>query len=821
MTDLVGRRLGDFDVVRELGRGGMGVVYAARQLSLNRRVALKVLAPGLGLTPRAVDRFRREAEAAARLHHTNIVPVYATGEQDGVHFYAMELIDGPSLDHVVRQLRGRPEGKPAELPPELGRTAPYVGAAPLTPTAGSTGLDPGAAYFDTVARMVADVADALYHAHQSGVLHRDIKPSNLLLSPDGRLSVNDFGLARVLEQPGVTMTGEFVGTPAYTSPEQVAGGRIPVDHRTDVYSLGATLYELLTLRPPFVADRRDQLLAMVVQKDPVPPRRVNPKVPVDLETVCLKAMEKDPDRRYQSARDLADDLRRYVNRFAIRARRAGPVTKLRKWAKRNPALTAALAGLLLLALAVGFFAYQARRAEQERLAERRQQAIDQALVAALGGDFVAADKATREAEVLGAHPGWVRMLQGLVELHRGDPRRAMEQLRQAVDLMPDSVAARAMLLWARANTGEWLDLLEDELAALERLRPVTAEDYLFLGSLQAAKHPAAAVRTLDEAIARRKSGVALLTRAWARSRLASDTGTPVDAEEAVDDARAAQAMLGDTPYVLVMSLAVHDEAAAAYRRTGRADRRAEHVARGEELAARLEPYRDRDVALIARGYFFWEKGDDGAALAEWRRASERGSGLATKLHVWGLYRRGEFRQALRVCEAAAGEGRASPVEVERLYVFAELDPAAARTAYREVARRPRPDKVPLHPTLWYACAARLLGDNSAADDLIRPLRDSIHRLPGLEPWCDALIAYNCGERTDEQLLAAAGASRWARCEGHHHVALRRLAAGSRAAAREHFRQSVATHVFAQYELAWSRAFLDRMENDDTWPPWVR
>jgi serine/threonine protein kinase len=121
MTDLVGRRLGDFDVVRELGRGGMGVVYEARQLSLNRRVALKVLAPGLGLTPRAVDRFRREAEAAAKLHHTNIVPVYATGEQDGVHFYAMELIDGPSLDHVVRQLRGRPEGKPAELPPELGR----------------------------------------------------------------------------------------------------------------------------------------------------------------------------------------------------------------------------------------------------------------------------------------------------------------------------------------------------------------------------------------------------------------------------------------------------------------------------------------------------------------------------------------------------------------------------------------------------------------------------------------------------------------------------------------------------------------------------
>src|SRR5262249_1154065 len=148
-------------------------------------------------------------------------------------------------------------------------------------------------------------------------------------------------------------------------------------------------------------------------------------------------------------------------------------------------------------------------------------------------------------------------------------------------------------------------------------------------------------------------------------------------------ARAARAMLGDTPYVLVISLAVHDEAAAAYRRSGREDRRAEHLARGEELAAWLGAYRDLDLALIARGYFFKAKGDDEGAFAEWRRASERGSGLATKLHLWGLYRRGEFRRALRVCDAAAGEGRGNPSEVERLYVLAELDPAAARTAFRE------------------------------------------------------------------------------------------------------------------------------------------
>ena len=226
---LVERRwVGDFEILREIGRGGMGVVYEARQVSLNRPVALKVLGPGLGLTPQAVQRFRREAEAAAKLHHTNIVPVYTTGEQDGIHFYAMELIEGPSLNDVILQLRQSPSyesfsaGKSATddpVPFGLLLTSPMVDC-PVTPSksaalGSSSQLSAGSQYFDTVARLTADVADALEYAHTHGVIHRDIKPANLLLTPEGRLSVNDFGLARVLEQPGVTMTGEFVGTPAH------------------------------------------------------------------------------------------------------------------------------------------------------------------------------------------------------------------------------------------------------------------------------------------------------------------------------------------------------------------------------------------------------------------------------------------------------------------------------------------------------------------------------------------------------------------------------------------------------------------------------
>jgi serine/threonine protein kinase len=492
MASPVGERLGDFEVVRELGRGGMGVVYEARQVSLNRRVALKVLSTGLGLTPKAVDRFRREAEAAARLHHTNIVPVYATGEANGVHFYAMELIEGPSLDRAVRQLRDQQEGKPAELPPDLGLTGAYVEPAPLTPTGSSSGLDSGAAYFDTVARMVADVADALHHAHRGGVIHRDVKPSNLLLSPDGRLSVNDFGLARVLEQPGVTQTGEFVGTPAYMSPEQVTAGRIPVDHRTDVYSLGATLYELLTLRPPFAAPGRDQLLAMVVQKEPAPPRRVNPKVPVDLETICLKCLEKDPDRRYATAKDLADDLRRYVNRFAISAKRIGPVGKLKKWAKRNPWLSAAAAGVVVAVAAAAFFAYRTRELARERLADERRHeeelraerwraAIDRSYLAAMGGDFAAAEDGIRDAERHGASPGQVRMLRGVVAYYRGRLQEAIADLEPAAALHRESVAARSLLAVANAGVSQW-GRYEDCMREVNRLTPVTPEDWLLKGT---------------------------------------------------------------------------------------------------------------------------------------------------------------------------------------------------------------------------------------------------------------------------------------------------------------------------------------------------
>ena len=228
--------------------------------------------------------------------------------------------------------------------------------------------------------MIAEVADALDHAHENGVIHRDIKPANLLLSPDGRLSVSDFGLARMLEQPGMTLSGEFVGSPLYMSPEQITAGRVPLDHRTDIYSLGATLYELLTFEPPFPGTSRDEVLANIIQKEPVPPRRHNRKISVDLETICLKAMERDPGRRYASAAEFAADLRRLLRSEPLMARPQWIVTKLARRAARHKVTVSLGAGLVVVLVAAGIVAhwYRGEYAALEREQWARVEALPEA-----------------------------------------------------------------------------------------------------------------------------------------------------------------------------------------------------------------------------------------------------------------------------------------------------------------------------------------------------------------------------------------------------------------------------------------------------------
>jgi tetratricopeptide (TPR) repeat protein len=352
--------LGDFRILREVGRGGMGVVYEAEQVSLGRRVALKVLPAAATLDPRRLLRFQNEARAAACLHHAHIVPVFGVGAERGVQFYTMQLIDGRTLAAVIRDLRRPAEVAAALLPPS---TAPRGALS----TQGGVGQQE---HVRAAARLGVQAAEALDYAHQLGVVHRDVKPGNLILDGRGQLWVTDFGLAQ-LRQGGVslTFTGDVVGTLRYMSPEQALARRAVIDHRTDVYSLGVTLYELLTLRPPFDGTDPPELLRQITSDGPRSPRKWNKAIPTELETVVLKAMARRPAERYATAAELADDLRRFLEDQPVRARRPPLVSRLGRWCRRRRHLVTSVGLVLLTALLLGgldLARRQQRRATLER-----------------------------------------------------------------------------------------------------------------------------------------------------------------------------------------------------------------------------------------------------------------------------------------------------------------------------------------------------------------------------------------------------------------------------------------------------------------------
>ena len=312
-----GMVLGDFDLVRILGRGGMGEVWEAEQKSLSRRVALKLLLPER-VDSKGLEFFAREARAGGRLAHAGIVSIHGTGENEGLHWIAMEMVEGAcDLRRSLEGIRERSE------------------------LSGS--------YHEQCARFLADAAEAMEVAHAAGVIHRDLKPSNILITPDNQPKISDFGLAKLTDERSISAPGDLAGTYLYMSPEQVTAKRMGLDHRTDVFSLGVVMYEMLTLVRPFEGDTSEQVAHKILLEDPPPPNQLRSKVPQDLSVICGRAMEKDPDKRYGSMTEFAADLRRYLTDQPILARPPGPVDRAVKWVRRNPTPTAVI-GVAAVAL---------------------------------------------------------------------------------------------------------------------------------------------------------------------------------------------------------------------------------------------------------------------------------------------------------------------------------------------------------------------------------------------------------------------------------------------------------------------------------------
>ncbi|MFO0891399.1 MAG: protein kinase [Isosphaeraceae bacterium] len=490
-------QLGDYRIVREIGRGGMGVVYEAEQLSLGRRVALKVLSTGPARTEQQFQRFLREARSAAQLHHSNIVPVFGVGEDRGVSYYAMQFIQGHGLDKVLAEV-ARQKHRSAPARPGLPSTPADPGGDPMLtivtrsflsgPRPESTGAEPrpsspyavdsstsfpavanesDGCYARSVAKIGVQVAEALDYAHRQGVLHRDIKPSNLLLDGKGNVWVTDFGLAKtVAEDDDLTRTGDLIGTLRYMAPERFRG---LCDARSDVYAVGLTLYELLALRSPFEASGHERLIFEITHREPPRLRSLCPGVPRDLETIIHKAIEKVPGDRYASSAGLAEDLRCFLENRPIAARRVGSTERLTRWARRNPGLASlgtVVAGLLALTVVILTVAdLRLRRAHAKALAEHAGalRNLDRAIraegevVVQLMDSSLAQARAGRRSDRTGRRFDGIRALR---EAARRDARG-----QRQVEFRNEAIACLALADLRPAMA--WPDRLEDGYLAFD------------------------------------------------------------------------------------------------------------------------------------------------------------------------------------------------------------------------------------------------------------------------------------------------------------------------------------------------------------------
>lgn len=861
----IGTQLGDYKIEKQIGAGGMGVVYQARQVSLNRAVALKVLPANLRTMPNALARFQREVEAAARLRHDNIVAVYTSGETGGSPYYAMEIIDGPPLSDLVKELRRNPlselqsclglpssvdaeadehQALPSWVASHLSNRKPVDGSGSAAKSSDSP--NPGRtshSYFDNIANMLAGVADGLEYAHSNDVIHRDIKPSNLLLSSDGRLHISDFGLVRLSAEPGMTQTGELIGTPYYMAPEQVNFQLGEVDPRTDVYALGATLYELIALRPPIPGSTRDEVLAKIVRNEPVSPRRLNRRIPRDLETICLKALEKEPARRYQSAEAMADDLRRFSACLPIKAKRSSLAARGIKWCRRHPPMAASL----VLACGLGLFAsvqaYRAHEANQRRAnAEVQRDAVsakasaiatdlkvaqaaidkaeateyklllEKALLAALQGNAIEAHAATHEAEDRGAPPGLVHLLRGQAAVPGGRFKTACRELEKAIQLMPNSLAAHASLAEVYHKRG----LLTKGRQLYDELLELPHESYLDLilrGRVESLHNTKKSLETLNQAIELNKQSVAArLVRGEVRAKLAASKGDPQEAEGALEDLRLAQPYLEETPFLMGRFIHAHLVAAAAYESAEQPDQVNQHLDKAGILAQKVGKGFDSYQTHRWRGFYFDRIGDDEKAIAEWRQIEKK----TFSFLILTLYRAGQIEAALEACEQARQRSSSGLADFWLAFVSAAncttADELLQHCNFELLTSRDPKYAWEFVHILW--C---LMGKSEQAEEEVKKI--------GLPETVQGLsrrrYQFYAGEITADRLLRYSKSSRQSLGKSHFNIGMVRLAEGNRSAARQHFEQSASYRNITSYHTFQSRALLAQLDRDPAWPPWIQ
>ncbi len=586
--------LGDYTLRRQIGRGGMGVVYEAWQGSMDRRVALKVMPKAIAVDTKAVARFIQEAQLAGRLSHPNIVHVHGMGVEQQIPYYAMDFVEGETLAQILVKLK--------DLEPEA--ETPF-------------GHKDGAGYFESLARAFADVADGLQHAHSKKVIHRDIKPSNLILDGEGRLRILDFGLARIEGQQSLTISGDVVGTPLYMSPEQARRKKIPVDHRTDIYSLGATLYEMLTLQPPFRGIDHEDTLSQIIELNPVEPSRRNPRVPRDIETIVLKCLRKEPRDRYGTTEALGQDLRRFVRGEVIEARAEAAWEKAVRIAWRWKARLLGVAMVLLLALTSGVVAFKLRGESLQREQVLHHKALMSAVLKLHLGWM------SRQSPVT-CDPGsilrteYFSLLEPYLQWEGGEAgtvEGAVHELKKVADAFPRRPDACYYLARGLSFLGHDVEASQALDLALRRDPVFVAAKVFEAAVLEGNGDPADAERASRLVCATKDAQwaeAALAARRSIRARRWRDAAAALGAVEEIERA--------GEPYVGALA-EVRLERAFCFIMAREPDPALEEIVRVEEAwPAALEP-----LLLKAQVYLLKERKDLAAAICEevYRRAGSK------------------------------------------------------------------------------------------------------------------------------------------------------------------------------------------------------
>ncbi|MFH1418106.1 MAG: protein kinase [Planctomycetota bacterium] len=791
-----GQRLGEFRIVREIGRGGMGVVYEAVQTSLGRRVALKVLPASVTISENALERFHREAHTGGRLHHTSIVPVYAVGEENGINYYAMQLIEGRSLSHYLKTAR--------ESPRSVDRN-----------------------HFKRIAKWGRQAADALAHAHGQGIIHRDIKPANMLYDGKDNVWIFDFGLARASDDPTITQSGDLLGTVRYMSPEQ-ARSESHLDGLTDVYSLGATLYELASLSPAFEGDSRATALRQVTEMEPRPLRQLAPLVPRDIETIVQKCMQKDRSRRYQSAADVAEDLRRFLAGEPILARRTPLSVRAWRWVRRHRGLSASLVAAIVLAIGASLLAAKLRHDEGRRRLQEAYTAI------VMDQDFTRGTELLQDAESRGVDSAELYLYRGLIPMLNEQPQRALPDLEKARELASNDLNALYATARAHVDMGDFNSskhLFEEEGSR----RPASALGWFLRGYAQSRIQESEAIACYNRALEVQPDFVAaIVERATYRGFRLTTEGLREELEPMLRDFDAVAVMRPGISYPYAWR-AWSRLIGAAYAAT-QPDLQEQGLAWLQECRADLgEALRvrrpDDPRALSVSGAYLRYIGDFHGSAKAYNDAMKIHRRLWGKPNLFYLHATAIALHAEGRVDAALGkivpDSRATPefysLVLHRAILLAELGRfEEARSVCLEAAEHQKS-----HGTATFIIAAimEFLGYHDDARAAIRGFETRDPEEMSFEYMTQttggAELEYLAGRIDADALMAAAEGNPGRRCEYAFRIAMRELGRGHREAGLAMLNVCDKTGVVFYIEHRFTRVFLERAKNDPQWPRWIK